>query len=481
MSWLTGVALLIAGLAAVEHARGARWIQSSDEPPTPGRGPAASPAREKAPAPPSPSAPSPAADEDATTRQDEATGEEHPVDPGATGADKDEVAPAAGDEVIVRRKDGTQLEGTFLRQVQGVEGGPVEIVVRVSGVEVVVRMTEVESVTVLDSPMARYRQMRALIKDDDAAGLLTLSNWLIRRKLYDQALIEIERVLRVDPRNEEAISLKRVAEGLILLEERAGKKKYEAPERPSDEEPSERAPRRAARSAFPVLAPEQINLIKVYEIDLKDPPRIVLKRETVEKLIRNYAGHTLIPTTKEGKEALLGRSPLQVLDIMFRVKARDLYGEVQVIGNPRSMEMFRTEVHSGWLLNSAASNRCHGGDGAGRLRLRNEAPNSDATVYTNFYILDRFQTSFGKPLIDYDTPEDSLLLQMALPREDVIYPHPEVQGWRPVFRSRDAPKYKATLEWIRSMYRPRPEYPIDYVPPAPFSPPEPGSEEPVER
>jgi len=108
--------------------------------------------------------------------------------------------------------------------------------------------------------------------------------------------------------------------------------------------------------------------------------------------------------------------------------------------------------------------------------------NSDATIYTNLLILERFKLRDGTPLINYDKPEDSPLLQMALPRESSIYPHPEVtsrSGRRNApeqFRSTEDVQFQRALDWIRAMYQPRPDYPIDYAPPLPRS-----AQEEVER
>lgn len=229
---------------------------------------------------------------------------------------------------------------------------------------------------------------------------------------------------------------------------------------------------RAGRPVFPHLTPYQINLIKVYETDLADPPRMQVSQEVVTKVMDEYAGHELIPTTREGRAAMLRMPPARILDLMFRLRARQYYGEVQVQGEPKSMRLFRDNVHGAWLINSCATANCHGGPYAGRLWLSANRRNAEDTIYTNFLILERFRLADGTPLIDYDAPARSPLLQMGLPREDSLHPHPLVatgrsSRWRPVFRTADEARYRDSIAWINSMYRPRPEYPIDYTPPKP--------------
>ena len=110
----------------------------------------------------------------------------------------------------------------------------------------------------------------------------------------------------------------------------------------------------------------------------------------------------------------------------------------------------------------------------------------DEVLY--FLILDRYRLADGKPLIDYEEPAKSPLLQLALPREHSLNPHPAIPGeesrsdlWRPFFRSTDDRAFVRAVEWIKSMYRPRPEYPISYSPPGPSNPPAQGNEPPVVR
>ena len=131
------------------------------------------------------------------------------------------------------------------------------------------------------------------------------------------------------------------------------------------------------------------------------------------------------------------------------------------------MEQFRDVVHTRWLINRCGTTRCHGSVDAGRFQLINYARGSDRTVYSNFVILDRYRSADGLlRMIDWDEPELSLLVQMGLPREDALYPHPDVPGFRPVFGGRDARRFRQTLEWIDSMYRPRPDVRLEFESPS---------------
>jgi len=339
-----------------------------------------------------------------------------------------------------------------------------QIILRVKGLLLPLDRSRVVSITVRMTPGQRYRDLRPTILDDDVPRLLQLVRWLERNGLYDEALRELEGILRQAPENEEARRLVDLINQLIVLEqqrERRRERERETRQPASRDRPTAHMPE---RNQFPTLTPAQINLIKVKELDLRARPRLVINRSTYDELLRRYAEHPLIPVTREGKAEFYRKPPIEIMDIMFRIGARDLYGEVKVIGQPESMKAFRDQISARWLTNRCATTRCHGGNEAGRLRLLNRAPNSEATVYTNFFILDRFDTRLPVPMIDYTIPEDSLLLQMALPRDDVLYPHPEVKGWRPVFLNDRTPQYRAAVRWMRMMYQPRPDYPIEYSP-----------------
>jgi len=150
---------------------------------------------------------------------------------------------------------------------------------------------------------------------------------------------------------------------------------------------------------------------------------------------------------------------------LFRARARDLYGSVEVIGQPQSVRIFRDRVQAGWLVNNCATSRCHGGPDIGGLWLVNRKPRSDAATYTNLLILERTELFDGRPLIDFERPAASAMLQLGLPTNDSARPHPKVVGWRPAFRNRDARAFRFAVSWIDAMYEPRPEYPVEYVPP----------------
>jgi len=336
-----------------------------------------------------------------------------------------------------------------------VEQDDQRVVIVIGGIRTALRRAQIDRLTILPPVRERYRRMREAIDDDDAERLLLLVEWLRVREQFDLALKEVNHVLDLRPNDPDATRLKTLIQQQQRLVERRGRHD------PAAADPS------ADPVRFPLLSPEQINLLKVFEIDLSDPPRLLIRRETIQRLIEKYADSDLIPSTAEGRRAMERWHPARILDLMFRLRAREFYGQVQVLGHPKSIRLFRDDVHRKWLINACASNRCHGGAQAGRLILFNRRRNADASVYTNFLILNRATTADGTPLIDPKHPARSPLLQVALRPSASSRPHPQTPGFRPVFRSEDDPAFRKAVQWIRSLYTPRPQYPIDYDPPRP--------------
>jgi len=370
--------------------------------------------------------------------------------------------------------DGHRATGVLVEQT------PERYVLLIKGIRTPYTADSVTHVDTLPPVLERYRQIRAKISDEDVDQRLRLAQWLRDRRKYQTALDEVSGILGQDLRNPQALQLKTWLEQQLKLMAKPGVRSGAPPLR--DET-------RAANAGlgFPLLTPEQINLIRVFEVDLADPPRMMIDRDAITALINRYSTDPLIPAAREAREAVYRKSPAQILDLMFRLRARDSYGRVQVMSDPRSMKLFRERVHATWLINSCATSQCHGGEHAGRLRLATRQPNSDATVYTNFLILDRFRlrdnapradartqapAADGRPLIDYDDPSRSPLLHMALGKADSLFPHPQVAAaggrMKPiptVFSTINDRRYQDAIDWIRAMYLPRPEYPVEYTPP----------------
>lgn len=375
------------------------------------------------------------------------------IEPPATG---EASTPADLPEAVLWLRDGQRVTGLLVSRSEQV------VVLKLGSTDFEYPMANVIQFEVLPPVEERYRAQRSLVPDDDYEQRVALAKWAYQRRRLDLAIAELESILQTDSSNTSAKDLLALAKIQQRIEARAKAK--------ADESRDTRPPTKVAvpGEGVPLLTQEQVNLMKVYEVDLTAPPRMNVRRSTITKMLRAYGDSPLIPFTQEGREALYRRTPAEILDLLFQLRARELYAEVEIQEQPASMKMFREQVHSAWLLNRCATAGCHGGPEGGRLQLATRRPNAEETYFTNFLILERFRTADGQALIDYDDPERSPLLHLGLARELSLTPHPVVpvrdgkgDRWKPVFHDADDEGFERALRWIRSMYRPRPEYPFE--------------------
>jgi|GEM_PF-246422 len=389
------------------------------------------------------------------------------------------VRPKPGQRGLVQLRDGTIVRGEILKdsleevefQVDSVRGRvPREKVYRV--------LLELEFET-------RYARVKAAIAPEEHGRRLGLARWLADQDRLDLAITELEALLRdgdVEAAREMLREINaRVKLELAVKESKENSKKKAANKAAGAAAAAEQtqaandggnsakpAPRGAptTREMLPkdLLSNEDVNLVRVYEIDFKDPPRLTVSPEGVRQLILRYGSSALVPATTQERNALYSKSSVEIARLMFDLKARDLYNYIEVEEDPTSVAKFRTRVHNSWLISNCATSRCHGGVDAGRFFLYTGNAKDQRIRYTNLLTLLNFKVD-GKPVVNFEDPPNSLLIQYAMTRSSARYPHPDVKGWRPVLSTNTPQLLQDTLDWIRSMYQPRPEYPVKYVAP----------------
>jgi hypothetical protein len=453
-----GCVVAWAGVALLPTPDGPLRMGRADESGQPSESP--TPADPPATTPPSSPTPSPQQEPPADTPDGAET----------SGADGPDPLPDEGiREVVVTLTSGREIVGALVSESDEA------VVVRINGIDTTLPRVRVAGIRELPPVTERYVELRRTVDDDNIRARLALVEWLRAREAYRLALRELEGILEIEPANPDARTLHTWLENHLRLAARA---------RPARREARPVAP----APGVPLLSEAEVNLIRVYEIDLGKPGRVIVPDDVMRELMARHPES--FPVSFEEREAVLKAGAGEKVRMLFESKARDLYGRVRVLDDPPTMAQFKSRVGSGWLMNACASNRCHGGADAGRLRLYNQRPNSDRTAYTNMLILDRFVLADGTPLINYENPDRSPLLHMGLPDHASLFPHPEVdrerigQDWRFVFRNPTDRAFRQTVEWIGTLYTPRPDYGIEYPPGSdgdadqPDTPPEPA--EPVE-
>lgn len=368
------------------------------------------------------------------------------------------VDPEPGQTGVVRLRNGETFRGVIL--ADAFDGVTMEI----AGIRSFQPRTAVLRTTLEPSFEEQYRTLRKTIPEADHVRRLALCQWLFDRRMYEACRDEIDSLLE-DFDLGEARRLRRLVEAQLSLESELPSRSDDGTSRRDGGSDSDRGPI-ALRDLLPdrILTADDVNMIRVFEIDFRRPPRVTVPQQTIRTLIEQYAAHPAIPATSEGRTRMFRADPIDLVRLMFELKARDLYSEIEVDSEPYALNLFRRRVHDAWLIGNCATSRCHGGLDGGGLFLHNRNSRDDRIRFTNLLILLRSELG-PQPLVDFERPLDSLVIQHALPRTEARFPHPDVPGWKPVFTNANERLLADSLRWIESMYRPRPAYPVEYEPP----------------
>jgi hypothetical protein len=344
-----------------------------------------------------------------------------------------------------------------------VDDGYEHLEVEISGIKTKYAREAVSAVRPYPTDRELYERFRTTLEPDQFSARYTLALWLHNKKMYVEAKTELESLLDATNHFEAKRLLVEVNAQLDLIAQ-GGRPADAEQENGGANNVRERAANVKGPLGSPLLSDAEVNLIRVYELDLTNPPRVQVPRSLIKTLLEKYADNELIPAKQAEKDAFYSKEPIEIVKTLFALKARDLYGEIKVVTEPESLSFFKRRVHDGWLIANCATSRCHGGPDAGRFFLHNRDSRDDNPRYTNLLILlrSRFDTL---PLVDSEKPTDSLLYQYALPKTEARRPHPDVRGWTPALTGGRKNLQADFVDWIRSMRLPRGDYPIEYVPP----------------
>lgn len=359
----------------------------------------------------------------------------------------------------VEMRNGTIYRGSL------VEDGYDTVVVEVEGIRQTLPRKDVARTVAELTPQELYRKARSSLKPDMYQARLRLAEWLFEQKMYEECKAELADLVEVADLFEARKLMETVDAQLRLASPGDGSPGVPPPGGVGDGVGGGGPVRQSDLLPQEIISSEDVNLIRVYEIDFRDPPKVTVPTDLIRELIERHGDSKLIPATSEGRTALFREDPIRLVRLMFDLKARELYPRIEVETEPPALNLFRERVHNAWLINNCATSGCHGGVDAGRFFLHNRNHRKSQVRYTNLLILERTSLPDLPPLIDWDRPLDSLIVQYGLPRTEARHKHPDVKGWKPVFSSVNARLLDDFEAWVKGMYRPRPEYPVDFRPP----------------
>lgn len=356
--------------------------------------------------------------------------------------------------------DGRQLAGEVVDEdEQGVT-------LQIAGISLRIERSNIKELRYQPTVEEQYRQRLAELAEDDVQGRYELATWLVfQKEAYELAVRELEQMIARYPQDGRFVRLRDIAAS--RAEQRQGEGEGAAPSTatlapglttplpgPGQTTPSGSERRR--------LTAAQINVLKVIELPenlLEAKPVVAIPREAVDRFLESYSNRRADLQGPVNQARFRNLKGYQQLDIFFQLRAREFYPQVQVRGDPPALGRFRSEIHQRYVLGYCGTSECHGGaDGYG-LPLVASVRSDDATVYTNFFLL-QITSVGGLGLINRDDPPRSLLLQYGLPAVKTLAPHPSAPGWKPYFTDPSDRYFQQIAQWIGSLYRPKPDYGI---------------------
>ncbi|CAN5713994.1 hypothetical protein BH09PLA1_BH09PLA1_36390 [soil metagenome] len=377
---------------------------------------------------------------------------------------------------IVKTKSGAIYSGDVVERGNSV-------IVTIRGVETKLAKSDIESIEYqTGSVLEQIETRRSKLAADDVKGRIELARLALENQLYDPALELALEAVKLDPQNEDAISLRETIRRQRQADrDRAKAAAVATPDTTPSEEPGaatapSTSPATRAAVERKLLTAEDIQQIRRRELKPGDSVRVQIPQD----VRRNYASRAGIPFGEFN-----AKPPIEQALAILENGDDAMRSQVKIMSDPDALIEFKRLQPM--ILTGCATSNCHGGASAGNLML-NPADNEPAT-YTNFFILTQYSKNVGdtgdqgifggvaeRKLVERGHGEVSLLAQYGLPPAKATYKHPKVPkgpGLNPMFRDIEEPRFKKLVDWMNySLNRIEPDYHIDFkVPRAPKVPP----------
>jgi hypothetical protein len=331
-------------------------------------------------------------------------------------------------------KDGRRLEGEVTKVKDGYQ-------IRMKGGTVVIAKDQVLKVEDVTTDEDELTKRLGEIDSRDAEGHYQVARLAYKKGLLTYSQKILKKVLKLDPKHENAPKLLKLVNMGIA----------KSGDTPTPTTTTKNGGKKPAPSKF--LTKEDIYRIRLMELKSDDRVSIQYRNKVLQRFIKSMRGSG--DFENKGFENKF-RKYNRVKQVLYILEWTDrenttIRDDILIKTDPKVMREFRARI---WpvIAKSFASPSCYGGvkprDG---LKLFNIKVADDRVVYTNFYILHKWERN-GRKMIDRDNPEMSLLLQYGLPEKLAKYPKPKyVPG--PIFTGKNDRSYKTVKNWIASLRR----------------------------
>ncbi len=340
----------------------------------------------------------------------------------------------AAKEQAVILKDGRRITGEVVKTDGGYE------VQTVAG-PIVVSADQVLRIEDVATPRSEFERRLAKVDRSDPKALYDLAVWARKRRLLRQAQDLLEQALKLKPDFESAQLQLRLVKIELSKTTRPRKTTTAAG----------RVPRVAGRL---LLRQEDIYRIRLLELGENDNVVIEFRNRVLDRFVQSMRGAGIF-RFPDGRRRFYGAKPVQQARYILDNTDREdpLRDDILVKTDPAVMRRFRTRI---WpiIQKNCATSSCHGGvrtPAAAKFRLYPGPATNDRLVYTNFYILHKWQRS-GRRLINRGDREMSLLLQYGLPSDLARLSHPVPTNR--AFRNREDRNYRLVENWIGQLRYP---------------------------
>lgn len=316
----------------------------------------------------------------------------------------------------------------------------------------------VEKITYFNSPAEEFAGRVSALDRKDVAARVELAKFAVANNMYPEARQLLVAALVIEPANSAAADLLRQVDEKI----KAAHPPETAPVAPpvdANAPPAKPGSVRARRT----LTPDEINFIRQNEWTEADTD---LRVQVAPEGLRGALALGLVDP-----DAVRNMTPAQIGWEIVKRGPPGLRKDVKIASDPGFLLTYRTHVQK-FVITSCATGACHNTDKGGNFYLYTEPLQSDATVVTDYMILQQYVKTIKGieyQMIDRLHPENSLLLQFALPPNLAAIPHPKAAGYVPPTKRPFL--LNQVKEWIRSLPAVAPTYDIDLSKPPPTTKP----------
>jgi hypothetical protein len=321
----------------------------------------------------------------------------------------------------------------------------------------------VAKITYTESLDDQFTGRLSKLAADDVKGRLDLATWASDNQRPDLAVIALQDARKIDPTNRDAAIALDNAQRQIDLDARRGTPTETPPAAGATSKPAETAPAKVVVE-HRLLTDDEINIIRQKEMTSNDSRiRVRLDNGVVSRFLAavdtDAVAFRQLPASAQALEILDANDP-------------KLNNDVRIVTDPQPLLTFKARIYP-LIAASCASTACHGGTAGGSFGL---FPGTSAqAVYTNFYILQTYVKNVAGTqysAINRTLPDQSLVLEFALPDGVGDVSHPKVPDYRARFRDRRDPTYQTIFNWINDLKPIAPRYGIAVAPDLPPPPPD---------